>query len=243
MPKSPAPPLHIAIVMDGNGRWAKQRGRPRIYGHRRGVQSVKKIIQACEDHQVDCLTLFAFSSENWNRPDQEVAFLMRLFKLTLEREIKEIHKNNIRLKIVGDLSRFDDKLQLIIKNAEALTSGNTALSLNIAANYGGRWDIRQALQSIGDKISSGQLSTRDINDQLIDDHLSLHALPDPDLFIRSGGETRISNFLLWQLAYTELYFSDTLWPDFDELEFAKAIEYFQGRQRRFGKTSEQVENH
>ena len=234
-------PRHVAIIMDGNGRWAEQRRKPRIAGHRAGVESVRNVVQVCGEKGITALTLFAFSSENWRRPEQEVGLLMELFLMALQRESKKLHKNNVCLRVIGNLSGFSEKLQQEIARAEALTKDNTGLNLVIAANYGGRWDIAQAAQKLAQQVSDGMLSPNDINEELIGQKLSLADLPEPDLFIRTGGEQRISNFLLWQLAYTELYFIDTLWPDFDSEVFAKALESFSGRQRRFGRTGNQVE--
>ncbi len=230
-------PRHIAIIMDGNGRWAKQRFMPRIMGHQRGVESLRTTVRACRDLGVGYLTVFAFSSENWRRPVDEVSFLMSLFLKMLEREIVGLHKNNIRLKIIGDRSRFDDKLQKATQKAEQLTAGNTGLTLSIAANYGGRWDMLHAVQSL--LRDHPELATTFTEDDL-QPYLSMGDAPEPDLFIRTGGEKRVSNFMLWQLAYTELYFTDTLWPAFDRKELEKAIASYQNRERRFGRTSEQL---
>lgn len=230
-------PRHIAIIMDGNGRWAKQRFMPRIMGHQRGVESLRATVRACRDLGVEYLTVFAFSSENWRRPVDEVSFLMSLFLKMLEREVASLHKNNIRLKIIGERSRFDDKLQKTMSDAELLTSGNTGLTLTIAANYGGRWDMMQAVQRL--LQDHPELSTS-FSEEDLQPYLSMGAAPEPDLFIRTGGEMRISNFMLWQLAYTELYFTGTLWPVFDRNELDKAIASYQNRERRFGRTSEQL---
>lgn len=229
-------PRHIAIIMDGNGRWAKQRFMPRAAGHKRGVDTVREVVKACIERGVEQLTLFAFSSENWRRPEDEVTKLMELFVLALEREVDKLHKNGVRLRIVGDLARFGPRLNKLIADGEALTGNNTRLSLNIAANYGGRWDILQAVNRLlADQNRSGPISEADLAQGLC-----LSDAPEPDLFIRTGGEKRISNFLLWQLAYTELYFTDTLWPDFDAAALDAAIDSYQKRERRFGRTSEQV---
>ncbi len=229
-------PRHIAIIMDGNGRWAKQRFMPRVAGHKRGVDTVREVVKACIERGVEQLTLFAFSSENWRRPEDEVTKLMELFVLALEREVDKLHKNGVRLRIVGDLARFGPRLNKLIADGEALTGNNTRLSLNIAANYGGRWDILQAINRlITDPDRNGPITEADIAQGLC-----LSDAPEPDLFIRTGGEKRISNFLLWQLAYTELYFTDTLWPDFDAVALDAAIDSYQKRERRFGRTSEQV---
>jgi undecaprenyl diphosphate synthase len=230
-------PQHIAIIMDGNGRWAKKRFLPRVAGHQRGVEIVREIVKACRQLDVRYLTLFAFSSENWRRPAEEVTFLMQLFLKMLEREVSGLHKNNVRLKVIGDRSRFDDVLKKYISDAEALTSKNDGLTLTIAANYGGRWDVLNAVQALS-KAHPEKLG--DFSEEDLAPYLSMCYAPEPDLFIRTGGEQRISNFLLWQLAYTELYFSDTLWPAFDRSELEKAINTYQQRERRFGRTSEQL---
>ena len=230
-------PRHIAIIMDGNGRWAKQRFMPRIMGHQRGVESLRAAVRACRDLGVEYLTVFAFSSENWRRPVDEVSFLMSLFLKMLEREVASLHKNNIRFKIIGDRSRFDDRLQQTMRNVEQLTANNTGLTLTIAANYGGRWDMMHAVQTL--LLDHPALATTFSEDDL-QPYLSMSYAPEPDLFIRTGGEKRISNFMLWQLAYTELYFTDTLWPAFDRRELEQAIASYQHRERRFGRTSEQL---
>lgn len=229
-------PRHIAIIMDGNGRWAKQRLMPRVAGHKRGLQTVRDIVKACGERGVEYLTLFAFSSENWRRPQDEVSFLMQLFLNALENEVAKLHENNIRFKLVGDLSAFDPRIVDLVKQGEALTAGNTRLTLTIAANYGGRWDILQAARRT---LAAG--ATADTLDEAaLTPHLSMSYAPEPDLFIRTGGEVRISNFLLWQLAYTELYFTEALWPDFDTAALDAAIRSYQQRERRFGRTSEQL---
>jgi undecaprenyl diphosphate synthase len=235
-----ANPRHIAIIMDGNGRWAQKRLMPRIVGHHAGVKAVRKIVEYCAKQDIQVLSLFAFSSENWRRPKDEVNLLMELFISTLQSEVDKLHKNNIRLKIIGEKSAFPEKLQERIRTAESQTANNTGLTLVIAANYGGRWDVVQAVRKIVEGIEAGEIDKQSISEQLISDHLVTADLPEPDLFIRSGGEERVSNFLLWQLAYTEFYFTDALWPDFDEALLEKAIGSFKGRQRRFGHTGEQV---
>jgi undecaprenyl diphosphate synthase len=214
---------------------------PRFAGHRVGLEAVRNTIKACVGSGVEVLTLFAFSSENWRRPKEEVGLLMNLFMTALDREVKKLHKNGVRLRIIGDLSAFSPELQQRIRTAETLTADNRALQLNIAANYGGRWDIAQACRQLATQVEAGMLQSSAITPELIQQHLSLSELPEPDLFIRTGGEQRISNFLLWQLAYTELYFTDLLWPEFDQKAFADALDSFAGRQRRFGRTGEQVE--
>jgi len=235
-------PRHIAIIMDGNGRWAQKRFMPRAVGHQAGVKAVRKIVEYCAKHKVEVLTLFAFSSENWRRPETEVSLLMALFMATLQREISKLDRNNIRLRFIGDRSAFSDKLQQKMIEGEAQTQNNTDLTLVVAANYGGHWDVCQAAQKVVKKMSTGELENQMISEQLISQHLSTAGLPDPDLFIRTGGEQRVSNFMLWQLAYTELYFTPTLWPDFDQNSLEDAIKSFKSRQRRFGHTSEQVLN-
>jgi len=241
-PGSENNPRHIAIIMDGNGRWAQQRHMPRAMGHKAGVSAVRAIVDYCAREEIEVLTLFAFSSENWRRPKDEVSMLMELFIATLQKEVDKLDRNGIRLRFIGDRTAFSEKLQNKITLAEAQTQRNTGLTLVVAANYGGRWDMTQAFRRITDKIEKGELNSQDINEKLIDAHLSIADLPEPDLFIRTGGEQRISNFLLWQLAYTELYFTPTLWPDFDREALIEAIKSFKGRQRRFGHTGEQVLN-
>lgn len=236
IPQAPPVPRHIAVIMDGNGRWAKKRLMPRVAGHAQGVERVRDVIKACVDRGVEYLTLFAFSSENWRRPADEVNRLMELFVLALEREVGKLHKNGIRLKIIGDLSRFDDRLRELIRQGEELTAGNQKLTVTVAANYGGRWDILQAMNA----WQNAHPERRGITEDDLAEYLSMAYAPEPDLFIRTGGEKRISNFLLWQLAYTELYFTDTLWPDFDALTLDAAIDSYQKRERRFGRTSEQL---
>ena len=231
-------PRHIAIIMDGNGRWAKQRFMPRVAGHQRGVETLREAVKACAELGVEYLTVFAFSSENWRRPADEVSFLMTLFLKMLEREISKLHQNNIRLRIIGDRSRFDDKLKQTMQEAEGLTANNSALTLTIAANYGGRWDVMQAMQSL---LKEKPHLAQTFTEADFQPYLTMSDAPEPDLFIRTGGEQRISNFMLWQLAYTELYFTDTLWPAFDRNELDKAIVSYQKRERRFGRTSEQLE--
>lgn len=237
IPNSASVPRHIAIIMDGNGRWATKRFLPRVAGHAKGVDAVRGIVEACIRRGVSYLTLFAFSSENWRRPADEVSVLMRLFVTALEKEVAKMHANNIRLKVVGDLSRFEQRLQDLIHNAETKTANNTGLTVTICANYGGRWDILQAMnRARALKPLDQELTEDDIAAQL-----AMAYAPEPDLFIRTGGETRISNFLLWQLAYSELYFTDTYWPDFDMAALDQAISSYQQRERRFGRTSAQVQ--
>jgi undecaprenyl diphosphate synthase len=233
-------PKHIAIIMDGNGRWAQKRLMPRVMGHHAGVKAVRKIVEYCAKQNIEVLSLFAFSSENWRRPKDEVSLLMELFISTLQSEVDKLDRNNIRLKIIGDKNAFPDKLQDKIRAAETQTQDNTGLTLVIAANYGGRWDITQAVRKISTAMRNGEIQEEDITEQLLNDYLATAELPEPDLFIRSGGEERISNFLLWQLAYTEFYFTDDLWPDFDQKLLENAINSFKSRQRRFGHTGEQM---
>jgi len=234
-------PRHVAIVMDGNGRWAAQQGLPRSAGHKAGVKSVRATVESCARHGVEYLTLFAFSSENWRRPAQEVNMLMLLFLTSLKVEIQRLHKNNIRLSFIGERSAFDTQLQAKIAEAEALTVNNTGLHLIVAANYGGRWDIALAARRTAERVVSDELAIEDISPETLDSELCLADMPDPDLFIRTGGEQRISNFLLWQMAYTELYFTEVLWPDFNADAFLAAVKCYSNRQRRFGQTGEQVE--
>jgi undecaprenyl diphosphate synthase len=234
-------PQHIAIIMDGNGRWAKQRHQPRFMGHRAGVKSVEAIVKHCVERGVSVLSLFAFSSENWRRPGKEVNLLMELFALALKQQVRRLDKNDIRLQIIGDTSKFSETLQKQITQAEQLTENNTGLTINIAANYGGHWDITQSVQKLAEKVKTGEILPEDITEDSISNGLTTAFLPEPDLFIRTGGEQRVSNFLLWQLAYTEFYFTDTLWPDFDDNELDIAISSFCNRERRFGKTSEQIQ--
>jgi undecaprenyl diphosphate synthase len=231
-------PHHIAIIMDGNGRWAKQRFMPRAAGHQRGGESLREVVKACRDLGVEYLTVFAFSSENWRRPAEEVSFLMSLFLKMLEREVNKLHENNICVKIIGDRSRFDDQLKQTMQEAEQLTANNSALTLTIAANYGGRWDVMHAVQAM---LKEHPHLAQTFSEADLQPYLSMCDAPEPDLFIRTGGEQRISNFLLWQLAYTELYFTDILWPAFDRKELDKAIASYQKRERRFGRTSEQLD--
>lgn len=235
-------PKHIAIIMDGNGRWAKRKGLPRIAGHRAGVKALQKIVNFSSIEGIEVLTVYAFSSENWKRPRTEVSMLMELFNTSLQQRFKELHDNNIRLRFIGDLSSFPEKLRESMSHTENLTMNNTGLELVIAVNYGGRWDITNAFKALNKKISNEELKLEDVCEDLIGEFMCLSDLPEPDLFIRTGGEIRISNYLLWQLAYTELYFDDCLWPDFDTGRLKKALEWYAGRERRYGCTSEQVEH-
>ena len=232
-----AVPRHVAVIMDGNGRWAKKRFLPRVAGHVKGVELVREMVKSCLEQGIQYLTLFAFSSENWRRPQEEVTLLMQLFVKALEQEVERLDRNGVRLRVVGDLSRFEPHLQDLIRRGEEKTAANTQLDLTIAANYGGRWDIMQAVNA----MLAAQPEKRDgWQEADLEPFLSMAFAPEPDLFIRTGGEERISNFLLWQLAYTEFYFTPTLWPDFNTAEFAKAIASYQQRERRFGRTSEQL---
>lgn len=236
IPTVGAVPRHVAIIMDGNGRWATKRYMPRVAGHAKGVEAVRTIVEACIERGVEYLTLFAFSSENWRRPADEVSLLMRLFVTALEREVSRMHANGIRLKVVGDLGRFDAKLQDLIASAQRRTANNTRLTVTICANYGGRWDIMQAIG----KMVAANPGVADFSEEQLAAHLAMAYAPEPDLFIRTGGEERISNFLLWQLAYTEFHFTETYWPDFDGAALDEAIASYQHRERRFGRTSEQL---
>jgi undecaprenyl diphosphate synthase len=233
-------PRHIAIVMDGNGRWAKLRHRPRTFGHNAGRKAVRAVVESCLREHVKVLTLFAFSSENWRRPEDEVSALMELFLRALDKEVDELHGNGVRIRFVGDLNAFDNGLRQRMLAAMARTADNDALHLNVAVNYGGRWDIVQAARKAAESVASGQLRVEEIDEQLLGNYTCLSDLPPLDLFIRTGGECRVSNFLLWQLAYAELHFTDTLWPDFDHACLKDAIEDYARRERRFGRTGEQV---
>ncbi len=236
VPEISTVPRHIAMIMDGNGRWATKRFLPRVAGHVKGVDAVHGIVEACVERGVEYLTLFAFSSENWRRPADEVSVLMRLFVTALEREVAKMHANGIRLKVVGELTRFDEKLQQMIVDAERRTANNTRLTVTICLNYGGRWDIMQAVG----KMIAAYPEASDFSEEQLAPYLAMAYAPEPDLFIRTGGEERISNFLLWQLAYSELYFTDTYWPDFDAAALDEAISSYQQRERRFGRTGAQV---
>ena len=228
-------PRHVAVIMDGNGRWAAQHGRPRFAGHRAGVKSARQIVEACAEAQVETLTLFAFSSENWKRPVDEVNALMRLFIEVLQREVSALHENGVRMRFIGARESLPTILQKRLDDAETKTAANTRMTLILAVSYGGRWDIVQATRRIAAKVSAGELEAQDIDEAVVARHMSLAAYDDPDLLIRTGGESRISNFLLWDLAYTEIHFTDTLWPDFDDKDLAAAFEFFSQRQRRFGR--------
>jgi undecaprenyl diphosphate synthase len=232
-------PRHVAIIMDGNGRWARQRRLPRIAGHKRGVEAVRATVKACAERGVGYLTLFAFSSENWRRPPDEVALLMQLFLAALENEVQKLHVNRIRLKVIGERTRFDPKIQALIAEGERLTAGNAGLTLTIAANYGGRWDILQALSRL--VRERPETMAGPLREETLTPYLAMSYAPEPDLFIRTGGEQRVSNFLLWQMAYTELHFTGTLWPDFGVASLEAAFAWYSERERRFGRTSEQLE--
>jgi len=236
IPASADVPRHVAIIMDGNGRWAKRRLMPRVAGHRKGVEALRGVIRACAERGVSHLTVFAFSSENWRRPQEEVSLLMELFMRALENEVARLHENGIRFRVVGDLSGFSERIQSLIRDAETLTRNNARLTFTVAANYGGRWDIVQAVK----KLMASGVAPQAVSEAALAQHLSMADLPEPDLFIRTGGEQRISNFLLWQLAYTELHFTNVLWPDFDAVALDAAIASYRTRERRFGRTSEQV---
>ena len=234
-------PNHIVVVMDGNGRWAKQRGLSRNAGHKAGVEATRALVENCVKNKIKALTIFAFSSENWQRPKNEVSLLMELFLFSLKREVSKLNKNKVQVRFIGEISAFSTKLRLEIEKAQNLTCDNSGLVLSIAVNYGGRWDIVEAVKKIAREIENGHLTSSEIDHQLMASKMCLSDLPAPDLFIRTSGEKRISNFLLWQIAYTECYFTDTLWPDFDEIEFNKALQEFASRVRRFGKTGDQLE--
>lgn len=241
LPPGSSLPQHVAVIMDGNGRWATQRRLPRIAGHAKGVKRVRELVRACGDKGIKYLTLFAFSSENWRRPELEVKSLIELFVSALDEELEKLQKNSIKFQVIGHIDRFGENAVRKIRNAEALTCDNERLVLTIAANYGGRWDIAQACAELARRVLEGKIEADAITPELIEASLSMHDTPDPDLFIRTGGEQRVSNFLLWQLAYTELYFVPTLWPDFDRSQFDLALDSYTARQRRFGLTGEQIE--
>ena len=234
-------PRHVAVIMDGNGRWAKQRGQVRIAGHRQGIATVRELVAACGELGIPYLTLFAFSSENWRRPETEVRLLLELFLVALDKEVKKLHANQVRFRVIGDITRFGAKLSDRIHQAQALTRDNNRLTLTVAANYGGRWDVAQACQALAREVATGRLDPESITPDSLEAYLSMAGMPEPDLFIRTGGEQRISNFLLWQLAYTELYFTPVLWPDFNRAQFEQALASFAQRQRRFGQTGDQIE--
>ena len=234
-------PKHVAVIMDGNGRWAKNRGQVRIAGHRQGIATVRELVTACGELDISFLTLFAFSSENWRRPETEVRLLLELFLVALDKEVKKLHANQVRFRVIGDTARFGAKLGDRIQQAQMLTRDNTGLTLTVAANYGGRWDVAQACQALAREVAAGRLDPESIVPNSLEPYLCMAGMPEPDLFIRTGGEQRISNFILWQLAYTELYFTPVLWPDFNRAQFDLALASFAQRQRRFGQTGDQVE--
>ena len=238
IPETDIVPRHVAIIMDGNGRWAKSRSLPRIVGHKNGIEAVRTAVKACIERGVNYLTLFAFSSENWRRPTEEVSYLMQLFITVLKQEVIKLHENGIRFKVIGDLTKFEPKIIEFIRNGEEMTAANTRLTLTIAANYGGRWDIMRAVRKM--HMQDQKLINNFVEEDL-SQHFAMNYAPEPDLFIRTGGEQRISNFLLWDLAYTELYFTNTLWPDFNADSLDLAIQSYQQRERRFGRTSEQLQ--
>ena len=240
MPIITPKPAHVAVIMDGNGRWANSQGLSRIAGHKRGVDAVKSLIKSCIEHEIPYLSIFAFSSENWNRPESEVSALMDLLGNALETQVKKLDENGVRLNLIGDLSRLDKRTQVLAANAQASTANNTKLVFNVAINYGGRWDIKCATQRLAQKVLDGELAVENITEDAINNELSTRGIPDPDLFIRTSGEYRISNFLLWQAAYSEFYFTDTLWPDFDEHAFTDALIKYTNRDRRFGNAIDQV---
>jgi undecaprenyl diphosphate synthase len=236
----PDAPHHVAIIMDGNGRWARSRGLPRAAGHRSSMKVVRKVVEECAHRKIDYLSLFAFSSENWRRPPDEVGMLMNLFLDALEREVANLHRNRVRLRFIGDRHLLGTGLEKRMADAEAMTARNTGLGLMVALAYGGRWDVTQACRSLAADVAAGTLRPEEIGEAHIAARLALAGIPDPDLLIRTGGEHRISNFLLWNLAYTEIYVSDVLWPEFGTPQLAAAFEFFGGRERRFGKTSAQL---
>jgi undecaprenyl diphosphate synthase len=238
---APQLPRHVAIIMDGNGRWATNHGRPRFAGHRAGVKAARTVVEVCADAGVEVLTLFAFSSENWSRPAQEVNALMRLFVEVLQREVDALHDNGIRLKFIGDRQQLPTILQKRMQDAEQKTAGNTRMSLILAVAFGGRWDITQAAQRIAEKVKSGDLDVSEVDESVVARHMSLSGCDEPDLLIRTGGERRVSNFLLWDFAYTEIFFTDTLWPDFMSEKLEEAFEFFGHRERRFGRVNDQME--
>lgn len=233
-------PQHVAVVMDGNGRWARKRFLPRTAGHKAGVKATRRVVELCAMKGIQALTIFAFSSENWNRPDQEVSSLMSLFVSTLNSELNKLHDKGVRIRFIGDRTRFHQELQASIAAAEKKTAENSKLDLNIAANYGGRWDIVNAARNLSRKLVAGEITEEQMTEEVFTRELCLVDIPEPDLFIRTGGEQRISNFLLWQVAYTELFFTETLWPDFNDAAFDEALLWYATRQRRFGQTAEQL---
>lgn len=235
-------PKHIAVIMDGNGRWAKQRGKERLYGHLNGVEAVREVLKACVELNISYLTLYAFSTENWNRPEEEVEGLMNLMVETLAREIRELGENNVRIRSIGDKSRLPKACQKELEKAAELTVGNHKIDLILALNYSAKWEIVEASKKIADKVQKGNMTVSQINEETFKNALCLSDVPDPDLLIRTSGERRISNFMLWQIAYSELYFTDKLWPDFTKEDLFEAVLDYQNRERRYGKISEQITN-
>jgi len=233
-------PTHVAIIMDGNGRWAERQGKSRIFGHRKGVEAVRNVVDACGRRGIPYLALYAFSSENWNRPTEEVRLLTELLFTTLESEALHLHENGIRLRVIGDLAPFGEKVDRTVREVQELTRDNMNLNLTVAVNYGGRWDITNACKEIAVAVINRSCSLPEITEHAVAGRLSTADLPEPDLFIRTGGEIRVSNFLLWQIAYSELFFTDTLWPEFDEFCLDEALKSYRGRQRRFGKTGKEL---
>ncbi|WP_353411597.1 isoprenyl transferase [Arenicella sp. 4NH20-0111] len=242
MPEITPKPAHVAVIMDGNGRWANSQGLSRVAGHKRGVEAVKRLIKGCLRHEIPYLTIFAFSSENWNRPESEVNALMELLMGALENQTAKLDENGVRLRLIGDLNRFDGRIQKLADQAMQATENNSKLTLNVAINYGGRWDITQASKRIAEKVSAGEIRVQDIDEKTLANELTTSGQPDPDLFIRTSGEYRISNFMLWQAAYSEFYFTDLLWPDFDEAAFTDALLKFTSRDRRFGTAVDQIQH-
>ncbi len=242
LPEITPKPAHVAVIMDGNGRWANSQGLSRVAGHKRGVEAVKRLIKGCLRHEIPYLTIFAFSSENWNRPESEVNALMELLMGALENQTAKLDENGVRLRLIGDLNRFDGRIQKLADQAMQATENNSKLTLNVAINYGGRWDITQASKRIAEKVSAGEIQVQDIEEQTLANELTTSGQPDPDLFIRTSGEYRISNFMLWQAAYSEFYFTDLLWPDFDEAAFTDALLKFTSRDRRFGTAVDQIQH-
>lgn len=233
-------PTHVAIIMDGNGRWAAERGKERSFGHQAGVETVRRITSECVRLGVKYLTLYTFSTENWNRPEDEVSALMGLVLSSLEDEI--FMKNNVRFRVIGDVKRLPESVRTKLRETEEHTAANTAMTMVVALSYSARWEMTHALQNIVSAVQAGRVHADDVNEELVGQHLETAFMPDPDLLIRTGGELRVSNFLLWQIAYSELYFCDTYWPDFNEADLHRAIMDYQGRQRRFGKTERQIED-
>ncbi|GAA6137212.1 polyprenyl diphosphate synthase [Arenicella sp. 4NH20-0111] len=242
LPEITPKPAHVAVIMDGNGRWANSQGLSRVAGHKRGVEAVKRLIKGCLRHEIPYLTIFAFSSENWNRPESEVNALMELLMGALENQTAKLDENGVRLRLIGDLNRFDGRIQKLADQAMQATENNSKLTLNVAINYGGRWDITQASKRIAEKVSAGEIRVQDIDEKTLANELTTSGQPDPDLFIRTSGEYRISNFMLWQAAYSEFYFTDLLWPDFDEAAFTDALLKFTSRDRRFGTAVDQIQH-